>query len=65
MPEIRLQLDEADAVAIHHAVAIHQQGRIDSKHVLPDGASDRLGSILAEICQDWEEYREQWRADHA
>lgn len=56
--------DPDDAASIHEAVAMHQRERIDGEHILPEGDSDTLGAILAEICRDWMEYRELWDAEH-
>lgn len=64
MATFHFEADDLDAESIHRAIAVHQAGRIDGEHILPDGDSDTMGAVLAEICRDWIEYREAWKPDN-
>lgn len=56
------ELDTLDEQAVNQAIAYHQTQRINGEHILPDSDGDRRGTILAEICRDWLEYKERVRS---
>lgn len=59
--KVQFLADELDYNAIHHAVALKQATcRINGNLIVPDFQGSLLACVLAEICRDWEEYREKW-----
>lgn len=56
------ELDEQDEQAVNRAIAYRQTLRINGECILPDSDGDRRGTILAEICRDWMEYKQRVRA---
>lgn len=58
--KMMIELDDLDAKAVHRAIAIRQQQRIDNECILPDSDSDLAGTVIGEICRDWLEARGEW-----
>lgn len=61
MPTLNIELDQLDYDCIVATVARYQVTHRwdDGQLMLPEGESSVAGAVLAEICRDYEEYREQ------
>jgi hypothetical protein len=53
MKSLTLSFDDDDFAAIQLAFARRQLFRDAHGVILPDGASDTVGALLAEICRGW------------
>lgn len=63
MRTITLELDEDDWNAIQKEIAIRQSRRDKDGPLLPDGESNMVGAMLAEVVRDLEEYRAAWEGE--
>lgn len=59
---IELLLDEPDAAAVNEEFALRQKCRDADGQVLPDGESNRVGAMVAEMVRDLREYRSMYAA---
>jgi hypothetical protein len=60
---IAFNVDVLDAEAIHRAIAVFQRFNAHPTiggAMIPEGASDTRGAILAEIARDWLDARGEW-----
>jgi len=58
--QIVLELDKFDEVAVNRAIAHRQTFRDMQGCILPDGESNTVGAVIAEICRSWLDDRGMW-----
>lgn len=64
MRSFTLELDEDDWNTIQSELARQQANRDEDGPILPEGASNMQGAMIAEAIRNLEEYRSLWDSEH-